>query len=286
METRKPAARTQAAPRQAAPGSIRGFTLIELLVVIAIIAILAALLFPTFAKVRDNARRASCSSNLRQVSMAMMQYTQDNEERYPVGNNVVPFGFWGRGWAGEVYPYVSSAEAFRCPDDGTPRPSVSFSFNGNLDGHQRGGVLSASTAPSSTVLLNECQGVTADVRDPNEGNSGAGHGNDGGAGFIDYSGPDAHWVTGPMGQPAWTDGLNGGGYGYQWQGLHAGGSNFAMEDGHVKWLRPERVSPGFEAATVNGDQNMNGIFGSGGVAAGTGFVGQAPKNFTATFSPL
>jgi prepilin-type N-terminal cleavage/methylation domain-containing protein/prepilin-type processing-associated H-X9-DG protein len=266
--------------------SKHGFTLIELLIVIAIIAILAAIIFPTFQKVRDNARRASCQSNLRQISMALMQYTQDNEERYPVGNNVVPWGFWGRGWAGEVYPYVNSRETFRCPDDSTTRPSVSYSFNGNLDGQQRGGTLSASLAPASTVLLNECQGVPADPADPQEGNSGAGHGNDGGAGFIDYSGPDAHWVTGPMGQPAWNTGLNGGGYGNQWQGIHAGGSNFAMEDGHVKWLRPERVSPGFAATNPNGDQNLNGTFGSGGVAAGTGFMGQAPKNFIATFSPI
>ncbi len=264
----------------------RGFTLIELLVVIAIIAILAAFLFPVFSKVRDNARRASCQSNLRQVSLALMQYTQDNEERYPVGNNVGPWGPWGRGWAGEVYPYVNSREAFRCPDDSTPRPSVSYCFNGNLDGQQRGGMLAASLAPASTVLLNECQGVPADPADPQEGNSGGGHGNDGGAGFIDYSGPDAHWVTGAMGQPAWDSGLNGGGYGTQWQGIHADGSNFAMEDGHVKWLRPERVSPGFSAADPNGDQNLNGTFGSGGVAAGTGFMGQAPKNFTATFSPI
>ena len=141
----------------------RGFTLIELLVVIAVIAILAALLFPTFTKVRDNARRASCQSNLRRIGMALMQYTQDNEERYPVGGNDIPFGFWGRGWAGEVYPYVGSSEAFRCPDDGTARPSVSYSFNGNLDGQQRGGTLAASIAPAATVLLNECQGADAGV---------------------------------------------------------------------------------------------------------------------------
>ena len=119
MDTHKPSARKPPAR------ATEAFTLIELLVVIAVIAILAALLFPTFAKVRDNARRTACASNMRQVGMALMQYADDNEEHYPVGNNVVPFGFWGRGWAGEVYPYVKSAEAFRCPDDGTA-PALSL----------------------------------------------------------------------------------------------------------------------------------------------------------------
>jgi prepilin-type N-terminal cleavage/methylation domain-containing protein len=81
----------------------RGFTLIELLVVIAIIAILAAILFPVFQKVRENARRASCESNVHQLALAVTQYNQDNEERMPVGhdpNNP------RRGWAGGVYSYV------------------------------------------------------------------------------------------------------------------------------------------------------------------------------------
>jgi prepilin-type N-terminal cleavage/methylation domain-containing protein len=70
---------------------IGGFTLIELLVVIAIIAILAAILFPVFARARENARRASCQSNLKQIGLGIMQYTQDYDERMPPtqANNVM-----------------------------------------------------------------------------------------------------------------------------------------------------------------------------------------------------
>jgi prepilin-type N-terminal cleavage/methylation domain-containing protein len=68
-----------------APGrsARRGFTLIELLVVIAIIAILAAILFPVFARARENARRASCGSNLKQMGLGLMQYKQDYDSLHP-----------------------------------------------------------------------------------------------------------------------------------------------------------------------------------------------------------
>jgi prepilin-type N-terminal cleavage/methylation domain-containing protein/prepilin-type processing-associated H-X9-DG protein len=95
-----------------------GFTLIELLVVIAIIAILAAILFPVFQKVRENARRASCASNLKQLGTAVTQYTQDADERYPWGGN------WGAkedqcSLKSQLYPFLKTEGVFVCPSDGT-----------------------------------------------------------------------------------------------------------------------------------------------------------------------
>lgn len=95
---------------------LRGFTLIELLVVIAIIAILAAILFPVFAKAREKARQTSCTSNEKQLALAVLQYVQDYDERFLIGNNngTSPAG---EGWAGELYSYVKSTGVYACPDD-------------------------------------------------------------------------------------------------------------------------------------------------------------------------
>lgn len=110
-----------------------GFTLIELLVVIAIIAILAAILFPVFARAREKARQASCTSNLRQLVMANIQYASDNDGYYVLGAPDIYEGFGGRRrWhgvrrgpsvgegvfqpeLGPLWPYVKSAEIKECP---------------------------------------------------------------------------------------------------------------------------------------------------------------------------
>ncbi|BDI29330.1 hypothetical protein CCAX7_13810 [Capsulimonas corticalis] len=252
-----------------------GFTLIELLVVIAIIAILAAILFPVFAKAREKARAIACVSNLKQLGLGMMQYTQDNDEHYPIGNNGQ-----GCGWAGQLYPYIKSTGLYKCPDDGTaPDPATnrfvcSYGFNENTQGgYSLGGVLSAATAPANLVLLFEVTGNTAQVTNPNETDSLAGWGNAADWGWLD-NGHGGKYSTGKLGNPQWPDttrldaaNLNG---------RHTDGSNYALADGHAKYLRGTVVSPGKSAVTPNDPQNLNGESAAGSAVSG----------FAATFSSI
>jgi prepilin-type N-terminal cleavage/methylation domain-containing protein len=110
-----------------ARGKGAGFTLIELLVVIAIIAILAAILFPVFAKARDKARQTMCMSNMKQIGMALVQYSQDWDEAHPgVWFGPVNASPWSRPsddtrfykWMDAVFPYVKNEGVFNCPSDG------------------------------------------------------------------------------------------------------------------------------------------------------------------------
>ena len=97
------------------------FTLIELLVVIAIIAILAAILFPVFVRARENARRSSCQSNLKQIGLGIMQYTQDYDERLPAwsyGPSTTSNSTTSYKWIDAVFTYVKSEQLFTCPSDG------------------------------------------------------------------------------------------------------------------------------------------------------------------------
>ena len=110
-----------AAHRFARPKTRRsGFTLIELLVVIAIIAILASILFPVFARARENARRSSCQSNLKQIGLGVLQYTQDYDEAFPLavvvaGTINAPGSTYG--WADAILPYTKSMQILQCPSE-------------------------------------------------------------------------------------------------------------------------------------------------------------------------
>jgi prepilin-type N-terminal cleavage/methylation domain-containing protein/prepilin-type processing-associated H-X9-DG protein len=148
----------------------KGFTLIELLVVIAIIAILAAILFPVFARARENARRASCQSNLKQIGLSLIQYAQDYDERVAVWNQsvpgyVAPTGYPSNPAAGEmrwpdaIQPYVKSTQIFNCPSS-TPAtyPGAAFTLPKNMHYGYNYRALSFAGCPSNCgVDLNQFQ---------------------------------------------------------------------------------------------------------------------------------
>jgi prepilin-type N-terminal cleavage/methylation domain-containing protein/prepilin-type processing-associated H-X9-DG protein len=276
----------------------RGFTLIELLVVIAIIAILAAILFPVFAKAREKARQITCASNEKQLGIGFMQYTQDYDETFPASGGAY---YNSNGWGVGIYPYVKSTGVFKCPDDPTtataPNVPVSYAYNwslmnsvqttGNYNGPYPGAqTLSALHAPSSTVLLFECQGE--------QFNPTATASND--------TSP-----SGPM-DPQFWNGYFGNGSGLYATGsdplktvhvistgpVHTDGANYLACDGHVKYLRPSRISGGGIAATSGDPETGNLGNGNPTPAAGTDCMDNTgasttvcknPNTATLTFSP-
>ena len=122
-----------------------GFTLIELLVVIAIIAILAAILFPVFARARENARRASCQSNQKNIALGFKQYIQDNGEKYPPAMTTAYDLKNNQG----IQEYIKSSAIFFCPSDSD---KINGSYGYKLTGEPNESAIDNTT---TTVLLNE-----------------------------------------------------------------------------------------------------------------------------------
>ena len=253
-----------------------GFTLVEILIVLVVILILAALLFPTFNRVREGARRSSCTSNLKQLGLAFLQYSQDHNNRLPVGKTPPPNEI-GNGWAGAIFPYVKAPQLFRCPSDsgvdGTIG-TVSYAYNQAIPRGGGGVPTYTSTKrlmnPSRTVLLCEVSSdVVFDLRDINEDVSPTACGLSS-IGMI----TNAKYATGYLG------GLNGGFDKNTFlsdEGRHAGVANYLLSDGSVRSLRGERVSPGRSASLRNDTQSGDTVPYQ---AAGT-----ENPNFAVTFSP-
>jgi prepilin-type N-terminal cleavage/methylation domain-containing protein/prepilin-type processing-associated H-X9-DG protein len=145
----------------------RGFTLIELLVVIAIIAILAAILFPVFARAREKARQASCLSNVRQIDVAIQSYTQDYDEVLPscwfVDQSHPNYPTEGRYqhpyWYEKVMPYMVNTQIVACPSD--PGQARGYGYNyiyfGSTSSNS-GGALADVDDVSGTILFADSEG--------------------------------------------------------------------------------------------------------------------------------
>lgn len=250
----------------------RGFTLIELLVVIAIIAILAAILFPVFARARENARRTSCQSNLKQIGLGLIQYSQDYDEilaPFAIGAGSIYTGSDGttnQKWMDVIYPYVKSEQIFNCPSmpdintrgyqlnggtrygsyaindvhfplyGGTPSPACS----GYLQGYAPNGVwtqkLSSVSTPATTVW----------VADNAEGAKRS----NGTTNVTQF--PYIVWTEGGNGlslitSPAYPGGIGQGTdygeYASHISARHLETMNVLWVDGHVKSMKAENLLP-------------------------------------------
>jgi prepilin-type N-terminal cleavage/methylation domain-containing protein/prepilin-type processing-associated H-X9-DG protein len=204
-----------------APCGREAFTLIELLVVIAIIAILAAILFPVFAKAREKARQASCASNAKQITTAMMMYTQDYDEATPRVDHAS-----GYDWYDPHQTYVTNDQVFSCPSAARRPASLTTRTDYLLNALFAHGLsLAAFDRPAEQVMA-------AERRDG-----------------VDES--DYHCFYRPALELSLAD-LE--------PERHNGGSVYSFADGHVKWLKwNQTLAPSNEAATAPTGHNRDNI---------------------------
>jgi len=197
-----------------------GFTLIELLVVIAIIAILAAILFPVFARAREKARQASCSSNVKQIATAALMYLQDYDEV------LAPHGCGWRDWtvaqneccyAQRIYPYTKNTQMFSCPSDPARKAEPPAAGSTRRDGNAYGGNLQYVT-PRAGRLLSQIGRPAETIWYADSSN-----------GYI--RAPRCCGVTTTTPICTNAPGVDN----IQWR--HNEGANFAYVDGHVKWQK-------------------------------------------------
>ena len=209
-------------------GRKRAFTLMELLVVISIIALLASILFPVFARARENARRSSCSSNLKQIGLGILQYSQDYDEKLPVhpvstgtvAGNVLNYSTTSYNWIYEIQPYVKSWQLFRCPSMPNFAGGGGFNPSGNnassyfVNGVVVNRALAVIPAPAEIIWCHESDFTYAAAIPRPVFDS------DGGFGFKDK------YIT-------WMSSV--------YDNIHFSGANFLFCDGHVKWRAQSTV---------------------------------------------